>query len=585
MSQDPGEAAAQPPPKGGTATPTPAQARPPVTARGPKLDLSKIRHDLRTPINHILGYCEMLQEDDGLPTDFAPDLSKIHAGGRQLLALITEYFDEETFEARRSDVHRLCHELRTPVNQIIGYSEILHEDATELGQEQCLSDLRKIRDAAQSWLGLMEKQLLPGGSGIVSSPNPTSGVAELEDLPEVVPFESPAGRVPSRQWKVEGRLLVVDDDESNRDMLSRRLQNDGYTVEVAANGADALRILRATRFDLVLLDLIMPGLDGYLVLLKMKDEPALSGIPVIMLSALDQDGGIARCIEAGADDYLPKPFNPTLLRARLGACLDKKRLRDLEQATYHALMASQRQLAAELAEAGAYVASLLPARLSDGPVTTDWCFQSSTQLGGDSFGYHWIDADHFAIYLLDVCGHGVGAALLSVSALNILRSGQLLADSPGNPGVVLEALNQMFPMESQNQQYFTCWLGVYSRSTGHLVYASAGHPPALLIGSDGRRSELRTSAPPVGAFPEVRYPMAEIQVMPGSQLFVFSDGVYEISLPNGRTGTLQDLAAALTEASSRADFSVAECLTKAMECQGTQALGDDYSLVRFRFET
>src|SRR5438132_6325941 len=99
--------------------------RSPAVAPLRKLDLSKIRHDLRTPINHILGYCEMLQEDDQLPQQFAPDLGKIHAGGKQLLALIAEYFDEETFETRRGDVQRLCHDLRTPVNQIIGYSEML----------------------------------------------------------------------------------------------------------------------------------------------------------------------------------------------------------------------------------------------------------------------------------------------------------------------------------------------------------------------------------------------------------------------------------------------------------------------------
>src|SRR5450631_288322 len=130
-----------------TNTPKPVVPARPLIVR-PKLDLSKTRHDLRTPINHILGYCEMLQEDEQLPARFAPDLEKIHAGGRQLLALIAEYFDEETFETKRGDVHRLCHDLRTPVNQIIGYSEILQEEAEETGRKKYVPDLRKIRDAA-----------------------------------------------------------------------------------------------------------------------------------------------------------------------------------------------------------------------------------------------------------------------------------------------------------------------------------------------------------------------------------------------------------------------------------------------------
>src|SRR3954452_8681511 len=129
----------------------PVRELPPHRAE-PKIDLSKIRHDLRTPINHILGYCEMLQEDDQFPALLAPDLAKIHAGGKQLLALIGQYFDEETFESKRGETHRLCHELRTPVNQIIGYSEMLQELAAELGRKKYLPDLEKIRQAAAAWL-------------------------------------------------------------------------------------------------------------------------------------------------------------------------------------------------------------------------------------------------------------------------------------------------------------------------------------------------------------------------------------------------------------------------------------------------
>ena len=129
-------------------------------ARATKLDLSRIRHDLRTPINHILGFCEMLQEEEGMPEDFQPDLKKIHAGGRQLLALIQEYFDEATFEEKRHDLHRLCHELRTPVNHIVGYAELIEEEAEERGLAQMLPDLRKIADAGHTWLGLMEEYLV-----------------------------------------------------------------------------------------------------------------------------------------------------------------------------------------------------------------------------------------------------------------------------------------------------------------------------------------------------------------------------------------------------------------------------------------
>jgi len=163
-------------------------------------------------------------------------------------------------------------------------------------------------------------------------------------------------------------------------------------VQLAANGVEALRLLRSSAFDLVLLDLIMPGLDGYQVLVKMRSEPILRDVQVIMLSALDQEEGIARCLELGAEDYVSKPFSPVFLRARIEASLERKRLRDQERETYAALQASEKRLSAELADAAKYVQSLLPASM-DGDIRADWRFQPSDELGGDIFGYHWINPD------------------------------------------------------------------------------------------------------------------------------------------------------------------------------------------------
>jgi sigma-B regulation protein RsbU (phosphoserine phosphatase) len=142
------------------------------------------------------------------------------------------------------------------------------------------------------------------------------------------------------------------------------------------------------------------------------------------------------------------------------------------------------QLNQELAEAADYVKSMLPEPINDGSVKTDWRFIPSTSLGGDAFGYHWIDEDHFAIYLLDVSGHGVGAALLSVSVMNTLRSQTLPDTNFKDSKQVLESLNMAFPSEDNNDMFFTIWYGVYRKSTRELTYASGGHPPALLLGED-----------------------------------------------------------------------------------------------------
>src|SRR5215475_11833954 len=168
-----------------------AKSAPDRTLAQPRADLSKIRHDLRTPINHILGYCEMLQEDQHLPKEFAPDLAKIHAGGKQLLALISDYFDEETFETMRGDVQRLCHDLRTPVNQIIGYSEMLQELAQDLSCAKYIPDLRKIREAAALWLGLMEEHLLPARASTASDLASPAAPTGTTLLPPGISFQAP----------------------------------------------------------------------------------------------------------------------------------------------------------------------------------------------------------------------------------------------------------------------------------------------------------------------------------------------------------------------------------------------------------
>jgi len=546
-------------------------------SRPPSLDLSKIRHDLRSPINQIIGYCELLQEEARLPAGFMPDLACIRDGGQQLLHVISEYFDDEKFTERRRNLPQIYHDLRTPVNHIIGYSEMLQEQCHETGNPQHLADLQRIHSAAHTWLELMEEYLLPATS------DDSAGPEDPLPPPAVVFRTLPPRSADAAALTGHGKVLVVDDDPMNRELLSRRLARHGYEVRSSDSGIHALQHLRQEAFDLALLDLVMPGLDGYQVLCKMKADPALRHIPVLMISGLDQENGIARCIEAGADDYLTKPFNPVLLRARIGACLEKKRLRDQEQSTYQALVISQRQLAAELAEAGAYVSSLLPPPRTTGNVQAEWCFQPCTQLGGDGFGYHWIDEDHFAVYLLDVCGHGVGAALLAVSALNVLRAGPLWLDNLTDPARILSALNSMFPMEAQNEQYFTLWLGLYSRKHRQLAFATAGHPPAALMLPSGELRTLRTPGPPIGAYPGIQFTAQTVDIPSGSELFILSDGVYEIALPDGTTGTFAEFLTSLAAARQGPGFHITHCLNAARLSRGSASLEDDYSLLHLRF--
>jgi class 3 adenylate cyclase len=294
----------------------------PDRARGALL--AHMRHELRTPVNAILGYSEMLIEDSGAGADL-DDLRRIEAAGRQLLGLINEILDparlghEADLEAAGA---RIRHDLRTPVNAIIGYSEMLLEDAE--GGESA-PDLRRIHAAGHKLLALID-DIVRLSAGAPEK----EGDAHLASMIE----QAVSSIRPLDEAKAAGagagRILVVDDNEINRDMLSRRLERDGHAVRCAENGRRALEMLRAEDFDLVLLDILMPDINGYQVLEGMKADEGLRHIPVIMISALDEIDSVVRCIEIGAEDYLPKPFNPVVLRARLSASLEKKRLRDRE---------------------------------------------------------------------------------------------------------------------------------------------------------------------------------------------------------------------------------------------------------------
>jgi len=306
-----------------------AAAGPPDRARDALL--AHLRHELRTPVNAILGYSEMLLEDEA-PEQVRPDLQRIQTAGRTLLALINEILDPSRLGGSAEDLEaasaRIRHDLRTPVNAILGYSEMLIEDAQAAGQDNSVDDLKRIHGAGQKLLAVID-DIVRLSAGV------RAGVTEERDTRVSVMIEQAVSSLHARDEQDHkaaegGRILVVDDNEINRDMLSRRLVRQGYTPFTAQNGREALERLRAEPFDLVLLDILMPEMNGYQVLEQLKRDPVLRHLPVIMISALDEIESVVRCIEIGAEDYLPKPFNPVVLRARIGASLEKKRLRDRE---------------------------------------------------------------------------------------------------------------------------------------------------------------------------------------------------------------------------------------------------------------
>jgi CheY-like chemotaxis protein len=312
-----------------------------------------MRHDLRTPVNAIIGYSEMLLED--APAEAASDLSKILDAGRSLLLLINQLLDPARIEGKEGvDLDafgaEMRHHLRTPVNAVIGYSEMLLEEPEGLDAE-AQADLGKIHSAGNRLLSLIDDilKLSQMESGHIAVDVEASGLSTvIRDVVSTIETLD-AARRPSDG----GRVLVVDDNDVNCDMLSRRLERQGYAVTAVGSGHEALALVREREFDLVLLDIMMPGMNGFQVLAHLKSDEALRHLPVIMISALDEMQSVVRCIEIGAEDYLAKPFDPVLLKARIGACLEKKRLRDRERSYLQ-------QIQEEKARADALLHVILP---------------------------------------------------------------------------------------------------------------------------------------------------------------------------------------------------------------------------------
>lgn len=286
-----------------------------------------------------------------------------------------------------------------------------------------------------------------------------------------------------------------------------------------------------------------------------------------------------------------KAYDMTLLsqrEARLIAQLEAAnqeltRAHDALAASREALQITHDRLQQELREAERYVRAILPAPL-EAPIAIDWRFVPTTELGGDSFGYHWVDEAHFAIYLIDVCGHGVGSALLSVAVADTLRSQALSNTDFRQPAEVLNALNLAYQMESHGELFSTVWYGVYQRATGQLRYASAGHPPALLVSGagevPGNAEPLPAGGPCIGISPVVRYQEAQCVLQSPGRLFVFSDGTYEITRADGSMLEFEDLAAALSRPVADGRSELDDLLDYARETHGPGALEDDFTIIK-----
>jgi sigma-B regulation protein RsbU (phosphoserine phosphatase) len=544
---------------------------------------------VRTQINHLVGYCGILGED-ALDAEQA-DLTKRYAAIADLAVglkgPISARLDGISAEGAAPDAESLDREIYGLLYDLVARVQGAKGAAAALGMKGLAAETERLLDTANSILEIM------------AAIGDDSSAAAEEEAPRALPQKS-AQAAPREPAELDGaprpgRILVVDDNVFNREILSRHLERQGHSVRVAADGLSALELLRSESFDVAIIDVMMPGMNGYQLLERMRAEEALTRVRPIVISSLDDTQTIARCIQLGAEDYLPREYEPVILKARIESCLEKKRMREEQELYVAALLDAREKLEQELRGGASYVRSLLPRRFSAPGLSLDWDFIPSASLGGDVFGYHGLSRngegredgipERIAMYLIDVSGHGIEAALFSVTLMNMLKTQSLPGVDFGDPTSVLRGLNASFRMEEQNYLFFTAWYGVWDSSTKSLRYSSAGSPPATLVGPDGSSALLSGGGTIIGVDPEAEYNTSEIPTPSGSSLYVFSDGIFEFRANDGTIFGIDRFERLLVSAAKGGDDGSA--LSRILACAraecSTARFPDDISIIEARF--
>ncbi|OLP15780.1 regulator [Leptolyngbya sp. 'hensonii'] len=389
------------------------------------------------------------------------------------------------------------------------------------------------------------------------------------------------------------QILVIDDDPVIQLVLKQILQNQGYEVAFASTGELGLTLARETQPELIICDWMLPGIDGLEVCQQIRQDPLLTSVFFILLTARGTVAALVQALDAGADEFLSKPIDQNELKARVRAGLrlyqsnqvlqlQKQQLSELNQV----LQTQKQLLEQQLSEAANYVQSILP-RPIETPLKIESRYVPSMQLGGDCFDYFWLDPDFLAIYLLDTSGHGVGSALLSISVFNLIRSQSLDEVNFYHPSTVLTKLNQNFRMSEQGFKYFTLWYGVYDLVNRQLIYAGGGHPPALLLtGTEAETQvvELKSQSMPVGLFTDTQFTNSYCKVEPGSELYIFSDGIYEVKQSDGNLVGLPSFVDLVRKLRSDSSLNLDWLLNQIQDLGEKPGYEDDVSLLKISFD-
>lgn len=490
-----------------------------------------IRLELLPQVNSMQSCCQQLQLQvlNKKALEFQEDVDAIDNALLNLLRVV-DHLQDSSFLNRfeKSDnisllESRLRHDLRTPLNAVKGYSEMLLDDLHGSEDSTLYSLFSSLLSQTDQILGTISNKVV----FTLSEKNKTADTRQSANLTSTV------GTNPTSE---PGTILVVDDSESNRRLLLRSLTQQGHKVECANDGKDALAQLYAQNFDLVLLDMLMPEMDGLDVLSIIKKDAQLQHIPVIVISALDDFDRVIECIKAGAEDYLPKPFNATLLGARIGTGLEKKRLRDTTAALVN-------RMEEELQDAHRAQLNLVPHKFIDfsveQPVAVHAYMKPAREVGGDFYDFFYMNSQYLWFLVGDVSDKGVASGMFMARASSLVRSIPMQAYKQAGkillPHEVLYSLNIELCQFNPDMTFVTLLLGRLDIESGDVLFGNAGHSAAMLLTEGNVVEPLDTlRGRPLGIRTDSTYQSHASALESGQALFLYTDGVSDALDENGR---------------------------------------------------
>ncbi|MBK7317148.1 SpoIIE family protein phosphatase [Candidatus Villigracilis affinis] len=330
----------------------------------------------------------------------------------------------------------------------------------------------------------------------------------------------------------QSKILIVDDEPFNVDYLEQELEDLNYITATAVNGQDALEKIVSESPDLVLLDIMMPIMDGFSVLEKVKADPAIRNIPIIVISANNDLQSVVKGIQLGAEDYLPKPFEPTLLKARIQSSLEKKHLRDMQD-LYLKSLEREMNIARDIQK------EFLPAQLPDVP---GWeiasYFEAAKEVAGDFYDAFTLPDGTLTFLVADVCGKGIGAALFMTLFRSLIHAASISDQfSPGqeqkslSPAERLQHVisltnNYVAETHEESNMFATVFIGILDPVSGKLSYINGGNEPPLIVGKDGKvHTTLTRTGPAIGAIAQAKFTVKETTLASDDLLVAFTDGI------------------------------------------------------------